>query len=109
MPASSAGDARLDRHGHLKDTTSWTEQIAGELAADEQLELTEQRLRICRCLRLFHHRFGTDPTHRALARFIAAEMGDEWADSSFLAIQFPGGFLRQASRLAGLPLPSHCL
>ena len=102
-------DLSLDGQGHLTDANDWNREVAAQLAAREGLELTAERLRICVCVRQFHERFGVEPTHRALARFIAAELGPEQSSSSWLALQFPGGVLRQASRIAGLPKPRHCL
>lgn len=99
----------LDEDGYLRNADDWTEAVAALLAEREQLKLSTHHLQVCTCLRQFHQRFETEPSHRALAAFISVELGADFASSSQLALLFPGGVLRQASLLAGLSKPKHCL
>ncbi|MGI9344865.1 MAG: TusE/DsrC/DsvC family sulfur relay protein [Gammaproteobacteria bacterium] len=109
MEATSALAGQLDDLGHLRPDKIWDKRIAGYLAALEGLELSDRHLEICNCFRQFYQQFSVDPTHRAIAGFLARNLDAEKASSSYLAVLFPQGFLRQACRIAGLPKPEHCL
>lgn len=100
---------KLDADGHLHPAEDWSAEVGAALAAEAGLQPLDEVLAIAQCMRGFVAEFGTEPTHRAFAGYIARQLGDEAAGSIRLALLFPQGLLRQASLVAGLPKPKRCL
>lgn len=95
--------------GYLIDWTIWTETIALDIAAKEQLILTKAHWDFIYFLRRFYETHQVIPPQRLLIQAMKQEFSVEIASSSYLQLLFPGGALKQSTKIAGLPKPRHCL
>lgn len=89
--------------GYLVDINDWSEGLATQMAADEDLELTEQHWDLINFLRdQYINNGGKNPNTRALIK----EMGSIWGKkigSKDLYELFPKDPSKQGGRIAGLP------
>ena len=99
----------LDDEGYLYDLDQWTPGVARQLAAEEQLELTEAHWEIIELLREFYRQYQLSPAMRPLVKAVAARLGKDKGRSIYLMKLFPGSPAKVAARLAGLPKPDNCL
>lgn len=98
-----------DKEGFLRNLADWTPAIAEEIAAREGLELTDAHWEVIELLREFYGRYEASPANRALAKFVARELGPEKGRSVYLMTLFPGSPAKLGSKIAGLPKPDNCL
>ncbi len=98
-----------DKEGYLKDHTQWTEAIATELAQQDHIELSAAHWELIHLLRAFYKEFEVSPAMRALVKYTALHLGKEKGNSLYLMRLFPPSPAKVASKLAGLPRPTHCL
>jgi tRNA 2-thiouridine synthesizing protein E len=100
MPVAIIGARRVhvDGDGFVTRFDDWNEDVASQLAAAVDLELTDTRWRIIRLLREDYPRLGETPSVRRVARL--AGMTPEQ-----LALLFPGQPARTMAFVAGLPKP----
>jgi tRNA 2-thiouridine synthesizing protein E len=87
--------------GYLTDPQQWNEDVAREIAKEEEIELTEKHFEVLNYLR---------------AQFLAGEsltirrVGNSGiANIKELYQLFPGGPLKKSSRIAGIPKPASCV
>ena len=99
----------LDNDGHLAHLADWSEQAAQQLAASENIELSDAHWEIIYLLKEFHQRFELSPPMRPLVKYIAQQLGKEKGRSIYLMQLFPPSPARVASKIAGLPRPENCL
>jgi tRNA 2-thiouridine synthesizing protein E len=100
---------KTDKEGFLLDLNDWSESVANQLAINDQLKLTEDHWHVIYFLRDFYQQYQTAPTVRVLVKELAKKLGDEKGNSIYLQRLFPGGLLRQGSKIAGLPKPTRCV
>ncbi|WP_199915588.1 TusE/DsrC/DsvC family sulfur relay protein [Saccharobesus litoralis] len=99
----------LDKHGYLCHIEDWNEQLAVELAATENIQLTAAHWEVVNFVRQFYLEFNTSPAMRALVKAIGKSLGEEKGNSKYLFKLFPKGPAKQATKIAGLPKPAKCL
>lgn len=99
----------LDSDGHLLHLADWSEPAAQQLAASENIELSDAHWEIIYLLKEFHQRFELSPPMRPLVKYIAQNLGKEKGRSIYLMQLFPPSPARVASKIAGLPRPENCL
>ena len=97
----TVGTLDLNSEGYLVNPTQWTIEIAQQFAQEEGIELTEKHLDVIRYLR---EQYEND------ARLSIRRIGK----SGIVTIKefyglFPGGPLKKASRIAGIPKPASCV
>lgn len=103
-------DARLlarDPDGHMFDLDGWSPHRAEMMAEEAGITLTEEHWAVIYGLREHYRLCGPDENARKLSRFLE-ETFAEGAGRKHLYELFPGGPVRQASRIAGLPQPAGC-
>ncbi|UWS30627.1 TusE/DsrC/DsvC family sulfur relay protein [Erwinia pyrifoliae] len=98
-----------DAQGYLKSTTDWNEHLARELAAEEEIELSEAHWEVVHFVRAFYMEFNTSPAVRMLVKAMAQKYGEDKGNSRYLFRLFPKGPAKQATKIAGLPKPAKCL
>ncbi|MFO8087177.1 MAG: TusE/DsrC/DsvC family sulfur relay protein [Bacteroidales bacterium] len=91
----------LTEDGYLTDPTQWTEDVAKELAKEENIELTEEHMKVLHFLRE-KHEAGESLSIRKVGK-------SGIVDIKGLYQLFPGGPLKISSRLAGIPKPQSCV
>jgi len=98
-----------DKQGYLLNYKEWYEELALDIAKNDDIELTEPHWEVIRFVRQFYLTYNTSPAIRALTKAMKAEFGEEKASSRYLFRLFPEGPAKQATKYAGLPKPKRCL
>ena len=98
-----------DAEGYLLNLHDWSPTIAQQLAAQDNLTLTDEHWEIIQFVRDYYAEYQITPAMRTLTRRIGTALGRDKANSRYLYRLFPYGPAKQASRYAGLPKPTRCL
>ncbi|MFO7940422.1 MAG: TusE/DsrC/DsvC family sulfur relay protein [Bacteroidales bacterium] len=91
----------LTEDGYLADASEWNEEIAKELAKEEDIELTDAHFDVLNFIRESHQK-GEVLTIRKVGKSGKTDI------KGFYQL-FPGGPLKKASRIAGIPKPTSCV
>ncbi|NND71860.1 MAG: TusE/DsrC/DsvC family sulfur relay protein [Rhodothermales bacterium] len=91
----------VNDEGYLTDPSQWNTSIANEIAAQEEIPLTEKHMEVLNYLRA-QYESGTKLTIRRVGKSGIVTI-KEFYDL------FPGGPLKKASRIAGIPKPVSCV
>ncbi len=103
MKTTIAGtEIDVNEEGYLTDSTLWNEAVAEAIAAEEKVgPLTDAHWKIIHHLRE-KHAAGEDVSIRRLNKSGVAPTKEFYA-------LFPGGPLKKAARIAGIPKPASCV
>jgi tRNA 2-thiouridine synthesizing protein E len=99
----------LDDDGFLRHIDDWDEHVAAALAAQDEVDLSDEHWAIIYYVREYYAQHGSIPIMRVLAKAIARDLGEERGRSRYLYRLFKQGPVRQASRYGGLPKPPSCI
>lgn len=99
----------VDEEGYLANINDWVEGVATAMAAEDELELTDEHWDIIRFLREYYEEYQIAPAVRVLTKAVAKRMGKDKGNSKYLYSLFPYGPGKQACRYAGLPKPTGCV
>ncbi|RIY35107.1 sulfurtransferase TusE [Psittacicella hinzii] len=102
-------DLAKDSEGYLLDHTLWNEEIAEQIARNENITLTEQHWLVINFVRDYFLRFNTTPAIRSLVKNLQKSFGDEIGNSRYLQKMFNESPAKTVAKLAGLPKPAKCL
>lgn len=98
-----AGTAvEVDDEGYLTDSTKWTEDMAGELAAGLDITLTDEHWKVIRFMRGDYAENGDVPTLRKISKKSGVDMKGIYT-------LFPDGPVKKAAMISGLPKPKSCV
>ena len=100
---------QFDSDGYLNRLDDWSEKIAVEIAAQENLQLTPEHWEIIMLTREFYEQHQLSPATRALVNFIRRELGPSKGTSRYLMKLFSGKPAKLVSKIAGLPKPNNCI
>ena len=103
------GAIEFDKEGFLKNLDDWNADTAQEIAARENIILTEAHWEIIQLLRDFYKTFELSPSMRALVKYTHQRLGDEKGRSIYLLQLFPLSPAKIACKIAGLPKPANCI
>ncbi len=103
-----AADA-FDKEGFLRNLSDWSPEVAVQIAAAEQLILSDAHWEILHLLRSYYQDYDSSPAMRALVKYCALNLGSEKGKSIYLMSLFPGSPAKLGSKIAGLPKPDNCL
>jgi tRNA 2-thiouridine synthesizing protein E len=103
-----AADA-FDKEGFLRNLSNWSPEVAVQIAAAEQLVLSDAHWDILHLLRSYYQEYDSSPAMRALVKYCALNLGSEKGKSIYLMSLFPGSPAKLGSKIAGLPKPDNCL
>ena len=98
------GSNRNDPDGNLLGIEHWSEQAAQRRAAALGIELTENRWDIVLFIRDYYRGRGKGASAREVMNALETEYAQD-GGKRWLYKQFPGGPVRQASIIAGIPIP----
>ena len=99
----TAKDLARDADGHLANPKDWTEEIAKELAREENIEpLTERHWSVINLMRKEYLEKGDAPSIRRLTK-------ESGVDTKELYALFPKGPAKKAAKIAGIPKPKGCI
>ena len=95
-----------DVEGYIVDPEDWNENLALELAAEEQLKLTEEYWPILRFMRDYwqEHKVAPDVRH-VIKHLVEGYEYDKKAAKQHLFNLFPYGYVKQACKIAGMQRP----
>lgn len=89
----------VTEEGYLDDPTQWTEEIAKEIAKEENIELTEKHFEVIKFIR-----------DNAEAGLTIRKIGKSGiVDIKGFYGLFPGGPLKISSKIAGIKKPASCV
>lgn len=93
----------FDEDGNLKNLSDWNEEIAKELAKEEEInELTDRHWAVVNYMRKEYQVKGDAPSIRKLTK-------ESGVDTKELYALFPKGPAKKAAKIAGLPKPKGCI
>jgi len=92
-----------DSEGYLKNLGDWSEDFVRALAAQEELELSDEHWALIRFLRAYYAEHGVQAQVRVMIKHFTELWGPERGSNHHLHDLFPrGGPQKQGNRLAGL-------
>lgn len=103
-----AADA-FDKEGFLRNLSDWSPEVAVQIAAAEQLIVSDAHWEILHLLRSYYQEYDSSPAMRALVKYCALNLGSDKGKSIYLMSLFPGSPAKLGSKIAGLPKPDNCL
>ncbi len=83
--------------------------MAEQIAAAENLELSDAHWEILGLIRDYYRQFDASPAMRPLVKYCALKLGADKGRSIYLMSLFPGSPAKLGSKIAGLPKPDNCL
>lgn len=93
----------VNEEGYLLDASAWNREMAPEIAKEVDIpELTDDHWKVIDFLRKDAEEKGSAPTIRRLKK-------TGGIDTKLLYSLFPGGPLKKATKIAGLPKPASCI
>lgn len=99
-----------NNEGFLEDANQWTPEVGCQIAADDQIELSEKHWEIIEFLRGFYKSHEmSPPSNRLFVKAVKEALGEDKGNSIYLMQLFPGTPAKTACRIAGLPRPTNCL
>ncbi|MDP2239060.1 MAG: TusE/DsrC/DsvC family sulfur relay protein [Burkholderiales bacterium] len=98
-----------DEEGYLVNLGDWSEDVAGFLAQQEKIDLTQNHWEVVNFLREYYNDYQIAPAVRVLTKAIGKKLGADKGNSKYLYELFPYGPAKQACKIAGLPKPTGCI
>ena len=98
-----------DREGFLLHLDDWDQAVALSIAKKEGIVLTDDHWSIIHFLRHFYLEYKLTPAVRILVKEMTKQVGAEKGNSLYCHQLFPGGVIKQGSKIAGLPKPKRCI
>jgi tRNA 2-thiouridine synthesizing protein E len=93
----------IDPDGNLINADEWSEEIAVELAKEEDIpELTDRHWVVINFMRKVFKETGEAPSIRKITK-------ESGVDTKEMYALFPKGPAKKASRISGLPKPKGCI
>ena len=99
----------VDEEGYLIDLSQWNEELAGEIAKAEKIDMTQNHWEVVNFLREYYSEYQIAPAVRVLTKAIGKKLGAEKGSNSYLYELFPYGPAKQACKYVGLPKPTGCV
>ncbi len=105
-PTIQLSNVDRDVEGYLVHPQDWNQDIAVELASEENIELSEKYWPIIEFIRERWQEQKITPDIRHVAAHIAEELGiDKKEAKKYLFKLFPYGYVKQACKIAGMQRP----
>ncbi|OGS89573.1 MAG: sulfite reductase subunit gamma [Gallionellales bacterium GWE2_58_10] len=92
-----------DVEGYLVEPLNWTEEVAVELARQENIQLMEDHWDAIRFMREYYMERQIAPDVRHVMKHLAQKHGAESRNKIFEL--FPYGYVKQACKIAGMKRP----
>ncbi len=98
-----------DEEGYIQAISLWNKQLAGLIAEDENIEMTDEHWEVVNFLREYYEEYQIAPAIRVLVKAMKKTFGPEKGNNKYLYTLFPYGPAKQACKIAGLPKPTGCV
>jgi len=95
----------VDNEGFLLDPDDWSDELASVIAAQSELELTDEHIEIVTFIREYFQETATVPEARKVLKQMKQTWGAERATRKYLYRLFPHGYGQQACKIAGMRKP----
>jgi len=99
----------VDEDGYLADWQEWSEGVAGVMAKEDGLELSDAHWEVIKFLRDYFEKYQIAPMIKILTKELKKKYGKEKGSTKYLYELYPAGPAKQACRYAGLPKPTGCV
>ena len=97
-----------DDQGFLINMRDWSQNLMFFMAQKDGITLSDDHILVIEAVQNYYKEFATTPPIRNLIAYLK-KTGHSDFNSIKLAILFPDGAAKQASRYAGLPKPVKCI
>lgn len=101
MKNSQDQDVAVDEQGYLLDFAEWDRKVAESMAKDLGIVLADKHWQVVDFIQN-QHKAGVEMTVRSMGQSGVVEVAE-------LYTLFPGGPLKYAYKIAGLPRPKNCV
>ena len=91
-----------DENGNLTDPSTWDEDVAKALAAEDGIELTQEHMDVINYLRSEYFDNNEQPMERAINKGMSKVWGKKITSKDLYAL-FPLAPSKQGNKIAGLP------
>ncbi|CAA0089433.1 Sulfurtransferase TusE [Zhongshania aliphaticivorans] len=98
-----------DKEGYLKNLSDWSPKVAESLAAQCNIELSDEHWELINLAQRFYHLYNLSPAMRPLVKYAKMELGANKGNSIYFLKLFPDSPAKTLSKIAGLPRPDNCL
>jgi tRNA 2-thiouridine synthesizing protein E len=98
-----------DEEGYLVNRSDWSEDVAKEMARQDNCDLTDAHWEVINFLREYYDEYQIAPAVRVLTKAIGKKLGPDKGNSKYLYELYPYGPAKQACKYAGLPKPTGCV
>ncbi len=96
---------RSDGEGYLVEPDDWDKRAAEQLAALEQVTLTDEHWQVIEFMRRYYNNHRVAADARFVIKFMAEEMAMGKRARNHLFKLFPYGYVQQACKIAGMKRP----
>lgn len=97
----AGNNVEVNEEGYLTDASQWNEEVAAQIASEEEVELSDKHYEVINFLREQNEN-GVDITIRKVGKSGIVDI------KGFYTL-FPKKPLKKSSRIAGIPKPSSCV
>lgn len=105
-PLKSLEDLERDAEGYLVVPDDWTDDIAIELAKEENIDLTESHWQVLRFIRVYYSEHNVIPDIRHVDDYLATEYKIDKKEAKKIIFKlFPYGYVKQACKISGMRRP----
>lgn len=94
-------EVEVNAEGYLKNMNDWSPELAQEIAARENIQLTDKHFEVLNWLRTKQEE-GVPLSIRKIGNSGLVDIKEFYA-------LFPGGPLKISSKIAGIPKPASCI
>lgn len=94
--------------GWLEDLSEWSEGVAYAIAANENVDLTDEHWDIINEARAYFEEFGVVAEPRLFSKLMKKKYGADRSSQQYIYSLFPYGLIKSANKIAGLPRPKGC-
>lgn len=98
----------LSEAGWMEDLSQWDTDVALAIAANENVEMTDEHWDIVNEARAYFEENGTVAEPRVFSKIMKQKYGVERSSQKYIYSLFPFGLIKSANKIAGLPRPKGC-
>ena len=96
---------QTDQEGYLLDPADWDQEVAKELAHQENIVLTDEHWPVIHYMRDYYEQRQIAADARFVIKYLAETMGKGSSARADLFKLFPYGYVKQACKIAGMRKP----
>ena len=98
----------LSEAGWLEDLSTWDPDVALRIAANENVEMTDEHWDIVNEARSYFTEYGIVAEPRTFSKIMKKKFGADRSSQKYIYALFPYGLIKSANKIAGLPRPKGC-